>query len=234
MNFYELEDRPAADVVNSVQNLGFETYDIRWPGAVGWATNKFGLGHKAPRCAFAEIVRWIAADLADNPRVMGAVGNSGGAGHLGWGLAVYGLDELLDVVVLTGGPPSADTTHQCFSAFWDGMDEFLGWPDGGNFCSRGSGPEWVSDWLQAESIVSTFPGDLRDYEYLKTKVAFIHGEQDTPRMVRARVYFEAITTDKTWDILPGVGHVVSGYSPGAAEIQNRLLSGLTAASANNQ
>ena len=58
---------------------GYETYDIKWAGELGWQTDKFGHGLKNLMCAYATLVRSIATDLADNPEVMGATGNSGGA-----------------------------------------------------------------------------------------------------------------------------------------------------------
>ena len=150
-------------IVERMRGEGYETYDIRWAGEFGWQTDKFGNGFKRVMCAYAALVRWIATNLADNTEVMGATGNSGGSMHIGYGLALYGLEDILDIVVLTGGPPSADAVDMCYRASGDPalMDPTMGWPDNGDYCERGVGPEWTIAALQAESIVSTLPGDLR-------------------------------------------------------------------------
>ena len=77
--------------------------------------------------------------------------------------------------------------------------------------------------LQAEHIVTTLPGDLRDYHYPHTKVAFVEGEQDRATW---KIYHDAITSEKSLVVLPGVGHEVTGDPIGAATIQEVLLEGL--------
>lgn len=213
---------------------GYETYDIKWAGEIGWQTDKFGQGIKKVMCAYAELVRWISINLADNPKVMGAIGNSGGSMHIGYGLALYGLEDILDIVVLTGGPPSADAVHMCYrgnrdAALW--ADSTMGWRDNGDYCERGVGPEWTNTALQAKSIVSALPGDLRDYHYPSTKVAFVEGELDVANTGRGRKYYDEITSEKSWVVLPSVPHGVQ-YNPiGAATIQETLLDGLRLAEA---
>ena len=207
---------------------GYETYDIKWAGEFGWQTDKFGQGVKNVMCAYAELVRWIANNLADNPEFIGATGNSGGSMHIGYGLALYGLEDILDIVVLTGGPPSADAVDQCYRASGDPplMDPTMGWPDNGDYCERGVGPEWTIAALEAESIVITLAGDLRDYHHPNTKVAFVNGELDVANVERGRKYYDSITSEKSWVVLSGVPHVVQRNPIGAATIQETLLEGL--------
>ena len=102
-----------AETVNAILLEGFETYEVRWLGDHGWGTNNSGRGFKALTCGFAELGRWIIADLAKNTTVVGATGHSGGANQIAYGLAVHGLDEILDVVVLTGGPARTDLVALC-------------------------------------------------------------------------------------------------------------------------
>ena len=177
-------------------------------------------------CAYAELVRWIATDLADNPVAMGATGHSAGSLLIGYGLALYGLEGIFDVVVLTGGPPGANLVNRCFRPREPGgpnhIDYLMGWLDNGDYCQRGESPEWAIAALQAESIVSTLPGELRDYHYPNTKVAFVEGELDVGKVEMGRKYHDAITSEKTWVVLPGVGHGVPRDPVGAATIQAKL------------
>ena len=91
------------------------------------------------------------------------------------------------------------------------------------------GPEWTVASLEAESIVSGLPGDLRDYNYPSTKVAFVNGELDVKNVERGRIYYGAITSEKSWLVLSGVPHVVQRNPIGAETIQETLLEGLRVA-----
>lgn len=94
---------------------GYETYQLAYQGELGYFTGSIGAGLKNIACGTSELIRWIASDLADNPNVMGAQGLSAGSMQLGYGLAVYGLGEILDVVVLAAGPIHSDTLNTCFT-----------------------------------------------------------------------------------------------------------------------
>ena len=213
-------------IVENMRDEGYETYEVRWIGERGWRTDSSGVGYKKVMCAYAELIRWISTDLADNPEAMGATGHSAGSGLIGYGLALYGLEDIFDVVVLTGGPPPADLVKRCF---WPGerrdsnpIDYIMGWLDNGDYCQRGEGPESVIAALQAESIVNTLPGELRDYHYPNTMVAFVEGELDVVNVEMGRNYYDAITSEKSWVVLPGVGHGVQRDPLGAATIQAKL------------
>ena len=137
--FYGEESGHPGQIVKKMRAEGYETYDIKWAGEFGWQTDKFGQGFKNVMCAYADLVRWIANNLADNPEVMGATSNSGGSMHISYGLALYGLEDIPDIVVLTGEPPSASAVDMCYRASGDPalMDPTMGWPDMGDYCERG-------------------------------------------------------------------------------------------------
>ena len=107
------------------------------------------------------------------------------------------------------------------------MDPTMGWPDNAGYCDLGSGPEWTIPVLEAEGIVSAVSGDLRDYHHPNTWVAFVQGESDTFDLVeRTRPYYDAITSEKSWEVLPGVDHAIQWNDVGAAAIQDLLIEGL--------
>ena len=222
--FYADHSGSPGDTVNRMRDEGYETYEVSWTGERGWSTDGFGQGLKKVMCAYAELVQWIATNIADNPEVMGATGNSM---QIGYGLALYGLEDVLDVVVMSGGPPTADAVDACYRTERRDespvlMDYLLGWQDEGDYCLHGEGPEWTIAALEAESIVSALPGELRDYDYPNTKVAFVEGEGDVDNIRRARKYYDAITSEKSWVVLPGVGHGVHRDPDGAATVFRAL------------
>jgi hypothetical protein len=57
-------------------------------------------------------------------------------------------------------------------------------------------------------------------------VSFVVGELDEPVMVNGRLFYNAITTEKAWVVLEGVGHGVIHDSEGHAAIREALLDGL--------
>lgn len=219
--FYADQSGSPMDTVNRMRNAGYETYEVGWAGERGWQTDSSGQGYKKVMCAYAELVRWITTDLADNPDAMGATGQSAGSVHIGYGLTLYGLEEIFDVVVLTGGPAAADLVGHCArSGESGGPDYIMGWLGNGEYCKRGEVvPESAIVALQAESIVSAQPGELRDYHYPNTMVAFVEGELHVPNVLDGELYRDAITSETTWVVVPGVGHGVHRDPVGAATIQ---------------
>ena len=202
---------------------------------MGWATNSFGQGYTNIMCGYDQVVRWIAINLADNPEIVGATGNSGGSMQIGYGLAVYGLEEIFDFVVLTGGPPTTDLVMRCFGGAVTNppikqigivrtlTDFVMGWLDQGDYCQWGVGQDWTEEALRPESLVSSIATSPRDYEYPRTHVAFIEGELNWIGVVSGRIYYDAIVSEKSWAVLPDVPHIVHGNSDGAARIQETLL-----------
>ncbi len=212
-----------------MRDEGYETYEIRWLGEFGWGTDNFGQGIKKLTYAIADVVRWIVTDIANNPDIVGATGHSGGANWLAYGLAVHGLDDILDVVVLSSGPAWTDLTTLCdigmpLAKFI--VDYCMGWLDSGDYCQGEERPEWVIQALQSQSIVTPLLYESRGYDYPNTKVVFIEGELDEPAMVNGMVFYDTITSEKSWVVLEGVGHGVPGNPDGAAVIQEMLLEGL--------
>ncbi len=92
---------------------GYETCEIRWLGDNGWGTDNFGQGFKNLTCGHASLIRWILVNVADNPNAVGALGNSAGCNMLAYGLALHGLEDVLDVVVLSAGPSMSNLTKLC-------------------------------------------------------------------------------------------------------------------------
>ncbi|MFC1979001.1 fibronectin type III domain-containing protein [Chloroflexota bacterium] len=217
------------ETINVMRNNGYETYEIAWTGEQGWATGCSGQGYKLATGAFADLVRWIASDIADNPDAIGITGHSGGSVQISYGLAIHGLEDVLDVVVLTGGPIHADLVWAGYEYPAVGprskIDYVMGWLDNGDYCATQTYLDWVVQALQAESLVSPLADEIRDCHYHDTKVVFVEGENDVV-IDASEIYYDAITSEKDWIVVPGVGHGVPGDTNGAAIIQEQLLAGL--------
>ena len=100
---------------NDLHADGYETYQLAYQGELGYFTGSIGAGLKNISCGTSELIKWIVSDLADNPNNIGALGFSAGSMQLGYGLALYRLGEILDVVVLASGPIQSDLVSTCFT-----------------------------------------------------------------------------------------------------------------------
>ena len=229
----------ATETARTVIQEGFQVFDVIWLGTNGWATDVRQGGFKKAVCGYAKVVEWISANRAADHGVMCAQGNSGGSFQIGYGLAVYDLEELLDMAIVSGGPPVSRMDVACFgtedpalkSAVWpEGTrrwagpltDGLMGWTDNGDYCRKGSGPEDTLQQLQDMSLVS--PTEPRDYQYPRTKVNFINYKTDPQNANhQGRLYYEQIESGKSWYELPGVGHGVHARPEGAAKIRELFL-----------
>ena len=105
------------------------------------------------------------------------------------------------------------------------VDYVMGWQDNGNYCRTRQFPEGIEHALQAESIVSPLTNETRDYHYPNTRIVFVEGELDVTTDI-GRIFYDVITSEKSWVVLTGVGHGIPNDSSGATTIQEMLLDGL--------
>lgn len=218
--------------METLLHAGYEVFEVTWQDESGWAAGVNSGGYKRAMCGFAQVIEWIAATRADHPSVMCAEGNSGGSFQIAYGLSVYGLEDLLDMVILTGGPPVSRVDVACFGTddpalqdavwpdqmarTWAGSltDGLMGWVGSGDYCKSGSGPEDALGALQATSLVS--PTEPRDYTFPQTKVNFVNSEGDGTRSNhQGRIYYEQITSPKAWHEIAGTAHGIPGTAEGA-------------------
>lgn len=232
---------PVTDqTVESVVEAGYEAIEVAWEGEGGWATGVSGAGFRSAMCAPAEVVRWISSHKASESKALCAEGGSGGAFQIAYGLSVYGLEEVLDMVVLTAGPPVSRLDVACLGTddpqlkpsvwpdsiarTWAGalVDGVMGWSQNGDYCKKGTASEQALKQLRADSLVS--PTEERDYAYPRTKVNFVNSQADgTHANHQARLYFEKVTSAKAWYVIPGDSHFVHGTLEGAKKIRELHL-----------
>lgn len=216
------------------RSQGFQTYRVSWGGSYGWATGAAGSGKKA-MCGPAEVVKWVKdKNIAINSEVMCATGNSGGAVQIASGLSQYdGLEDYLDMVILTGGPQSRFDIG-CFNAgdpayfpIGNPARDQVDYMIGGNYCvtADGSNPTVVKQF-QDESLAS--PTDYRDYDFPKTKVNFVNSVNDwTAADEQGKFYYNQLPNDpsrKSWYDIPGTEHNIYITLDGSAKIKELLSS----------
>ena len=219
--------------LEATRAAGFEVFELWWDGRLGWGEGVEGAGFARTFCAPTEVIRWLVDTRADTPSRVCAQGNSGGALQLAYGLALYDLDEILDLAVLSGGPPLVDLESFCFdrtrerAKMWreNGrriVDTMLGFDDAGDFCKNGAPDPTARAALASDALVLR-PGidaTARHHD-LRTRVVFVESEGDKSTR-QARRYHEALTGPTEWIELPSRAHGVD-RDPETAPILRRTL-----------
>lgn len=228
-----------AETLTTIRNGGYETFEVAWSGTDGWGTGAEGAGYKKAMCGYEKVVRWIAANKANNKQVMCAHGNSGGGFQIGYGLSVYGLEDQVDMAILTGGPPVSRVDVGCFgsadptlqAAAWPAgiggrllTDKLMGWFGNGDYCQNGAGPQEAVQAAQDTSLVSPTPTETRDYDFPATKVNFVNSQADaTAADEQGLLYFNALLSPKTWYEISGTSHEVAATTEGSQKIRELFL-----------
>lgn len=223
----------ASTAVTTTVGNGFRTFEVCWFG--GWPIDNAGWKNSA--CVYPAVARWIYNNkIQPQSDVMCGTGNSGGSMQNGYGLATYALEDILDLAVLTGGPPTSRADILCFGTIppianaTDGSmgpndggrqltDSTEGWP--GNCVDPTNKPPTQAICTQAQNTSIASPTEYRDYNYPNTKVAFIEGGDDPLRWNGIK-YHDLITSNKTWSVLTGVPHAVHTTNAGATAISNSI------------
>lgn len=196
----------ASFLVADLQAAGYEVVQVRWES--GFSTNPSGepMGFARAACRSATAVRWAYderyAPLGLDPPtgICGfcVSGNSGGSSQAAWGLTHYGLSEIVDAAVFTGGPPHAAIDTGCLQegdeAYWydassaRGFDEVYGAGRGEEGACTGH-DDTFAELMDADSIDS----GGTDYEYPATRVVFLFGTNDrTVAPTHAQDYVERL------------------------------------------
>lgn len=223
-DFYSTFGTEANKTVETVRKQGGQAFEITFDGSSGWLTNNEGHGKDAT-CAVAEVIKWLNANKSNNPSLMCATGNSGGASVLSMGMTLWGLDTVLDSVVLSGGPGQVRMDLGCFDAgspaYFQTMqeritnDRLAPWYPA-TYCQDASAPQDIIDLASNQSIVAL--SEPRDYDYPQTATSFIEGSLD-PAQNQAILYYNQITSNKNYEVLNGVSHSVATDPNGASRVR---------------
>lgn len=231
-----------ATTVSTVFSQGFQIFEVNWIDPLGSRIN----GYKPTFIMYGDVVRWIynTPGIAQVPSVMCAAGNSGGGMQIGFSLTDpnYSTKNVLDMVIIGGGPPSTRQDIGCFSnqlglpgdpaayssADAGKMDSVHPWVSPNNYCylavtnSSYVAPSSAVTASRQDSVVAFDdgnPGTTRDLNYPNTKVNFVEGGNDYLKN-QGHKFYDAITTSlKFFEEIAGAPHGVQATTAGAAEIK---------------
>lgn len=225
-------DNPARkDTRLTVQNENLEFFEFKW-GRPWFAAGEITQNIRDSHCVYAETVKWIEDNRVDNTKTMCAQGNSGGSVQISYGLSHYGLEDVFDMVILTGGPPLTRMDIGCFgdpdikddSEYVFRPDQSgRRWIDVGmgfeseQYCESGSAPDSIINKYKNASIVSS----SGDYTYPNTKVNFVNSKEDIPGL--RQIMYDEITTDKDIYWIPGDEHGIDTMKEGKEIIQDLIV-----------
>lgn len=230
--FYDGEDV----FVPSLMDEGFALARINWQD--GWNNliphGPYGLSTAA--CRTATLVEhiyeteYVPLDLSPATAVCGfcVTGNSAGGLQAGYLLSEYGLETILDAVVLGGGPIPARVAEACLQANEDStyginrpsvVDYAYGIPKGQQGPCAQKDPTMEETW-RADSLVD----GGNDYTHPDTRVAILIGGLDhTSAPGHATAYYDRLVAEGTpmasYEVIPTAGHGLSVFltDPAAQE-----------------
>ncbi len=238
---YEQGSQESQRIVDELRAAGFHTAQLQWVD--GWLLASPGeeAGHARLGCRPATVARWVHDNIHQQLPGLAycAEGNSGGSMQIGYMLTYYGLEELLDTVVPSGGPPTGRLDLSClrddpdnegmrlgvendgWNADWF-IDRGFGYPPGGSGpCARGDTS--FRDQFREASVASGHG----DYFYPRTLVWLLFGENDEPNIKRGMTYHDLLIENRSpmvrLDVLPGVPHEVPSSPQGADKILDILI-----------
>ena len=231
-------------MVDELRSLGFTVAQARWVSS--WLESSPGdaAGQAHLACRPATLIKYLhdayylpmgITNLLPGMAGFCISGNSGGSSQVGYALSHYGLDDILDVVVPSGGPPHSALAKSCMTnagqeCYWFdlGTLEFI---DRGFGFFNNNGPavrhdaSFVPRWL--EESVST---GGNDYYHPATRVNFNIGENDPAMQCISSDYYNRLRTNGSpllaYQIAPGTPHPVYSTDIGRAMIKAAIL-GLT-------
>jgi hypothetical protein len=167
---------------------GVVAAELAWEAPGVWG----GPQARTLACRAATAIRWVydTVHTGGRARLFAAQGTSAGAAQIAFALAHYGVD-FIDLANLGAGPPRCPPVPVCAA---DGQ--------------RGPEPLLPSD----PPAVNRQP--LLNYP--TTVVRFFLGDQEpNPEIIAdARAYHQAITSAKSFDLVPGTGHHIEDTQAG--------------------
>ncbi|MEX2458998.1 MAG: hypothetical protein WD770_08440 [Actinomycetota bacterium] len=233
-----VDEGSTASFVSDLRDEGLAVVQIRWKDEWLGASSGEMAGPHRLACRSATAIRWIHDEVyvplglaAPAPGRCGFClsGSSGGASQITYALAFYGIADLVDVLVPTGGPPHAALAQGCLrdpaeEAYWyagsstQTIDTSWGFRGGGGPCVSND-PGFRPRWLEASVDLGG-----SDYAYPETRVRVIIGQRDRVRP-HAEDYVARLRedgTDVALEIVPGMGHAIAS-SPDGLEVLRRIL-----------
>src|SRR5260370_29555540 len=228
-------------LVGEIAAMGCRVVDKAWEGG----TNTFEGGLKKQSCRYAALLTWIHDRIHKQGKFV-ATGNSGGSADIGYALTTWGRGDILDVAILTSGPPLSRLDYACVkqgSSEWASLCASIV-PKGVMECTpacilgpprspvdsfvyksgvcRQVSPDETPQQLLDDSVVH--PGAVLDYP--KTKVYFLYGARDCGEPgATGLTYATKVTNQKSIQFLPRTPHALFSTPEGRQAIRKAIEQG---------
>ena len=185
---------------------GYKLVEVRWVAPGVWEGPG---GSISLACRSATVFDWVYENIHQGG-FFAAQGNSGGSAQIAFSLAYYGIDEILDLANLSGGPPPCPITTE------------------GEVNKEEQLKCLVEAELWNESREPMLFGNPR-LHYPNTVVRFFLGEHERSAEIieTANAYHEAITSEKSIQIVPNTPHGVHHTAEGTAALTTSINPQLT-------
>ena len=240
---YALAGNARSALLDQLRADGFKVVQLRWDANWIEAARGNDAGTARLACRPATAFKWIhdihfvplGIQRSTNGRCGFCItGNSGGATQVSFALSHYALDNILDGVFPTGGPPHAALAKACMRR--TGEEDFWFADDTRAFIDRGfgfyeNGPCYRSDasfidrWNQASVATGATGGS--DYTHPVTRIHFIRGEFDDGMRAPSEEYrARLIAGGSPWvsmEIAAGTQHAVLGSEVGRNAVRAAIL-----------
>ncbi len=231
----------AAGFAEDLGALGFWIIQVRWTQY--WLTSSPGVdaGTAHMACRPATVIKYLHDTYyvpLGIPKQVGRAGfcvsgNSGGATQITYALSHYGLDDILDVVVPSSGPPHGALAKSCLEkpgeeAYWFDLDtrQFIdtafGYQDG-NGPAATLDATFTARWLEESQSTGG-----NDYVHPTTRIHFIIGANDNPAIGKVsgdysgRLIAEG-SPQVTVEVAPNTPHRIMSSPEGRAALWAAIL-----------
>lgn len=237
-HFWSSSNPAVMAFVTEFQQRGFAVAQLRWDQP--WALPPEGVeaGHAGTTCRPLTAVRWVHDHVhallpppAPSPATTGAcgfclIGWSHGSVLSAYSLSHYGLDQVLDAVVLEAGPGRVDQERGCLAeddaGERHGTDHTFGIRTFDGPCFRRDA-SWASTW-RADSILT----GGNDFHHPATRVEFVYGTLDRgDGPAGAERYAGKLAAEGQQllrvQVVPGTPHNVMATPQGVVAMRKALL-----------
>jgi hypothetical protein len=208
--------------------LGFRVVERRWRAP--WFSVDASIRRDSAR--YALLLTWIHANVHTSG-MFAATGNSGGSAEIAYALTTWKRSQILDRVVLSGGPPMSRLDLLCIppgSPEWANIGSAL-LPYETMSCSAPVTP-WAA--VKMCQVLSSFDPDQLERDsilhpwaqlnYPDTPVIGLFGSADcTTAVPLGMLYMKSVRSRARIEFVPGAPHVMTETALGRAAIFQALL-----------
>ena len=200
-------DLQSRRILDDIRTAGFQSVQLQWIESwfgEGWYKEVMDRA----ACCSATVAEWVYDNLhaQSESTALCATGHSGGASQVSYMLSHYGLEDILSLVVPTGGPPHARIDWMCVD---DTPNAAFAFPPG--VFPAGEGGPFAPLRPSTESLrLSSVASGDGDYVHPQTLIWFVFEGMGGMEVAHGEFYHALLINEGSplvrKDIVPGVTH----------------------------